>query len=90
MVKERKVTCVTALCYVSMLKINFASFIFRISPNIKDAALCTAVKMSNNQITWTQMLNVYMTTKSASEKDSAQSALTCSRDTSLLYKYDIY
>lgn len=59
----------------------------RISPDIKDAALCTGIKVSNNETTWQGVLNVYMTTKSASEKYSAQAALACSQDTSILYRY---
>ncbi|XP_060860635.1 glutamyl aminopeptidase-like [Metopolophium dirhodum] len=59
----------------------------RISPDIKDAALCTGIKVSNNVDTWKGVLNVYMTTKSASEKNSAQAALACSQDTMTLYKY---
>uniref|UniRef100_A0A2S2PB91 glutamyl aminopeptidase n=2 Tax=Schizaphis graminum TaxID=13262 RepID=A0A2S2PB91_SCHGA len=59
----------------------------RISPDIKDAALCTGIKLSNDTETWQGVLKVYMTTKSASEKNSAQSALACSKDTLILYKY---
>lgn len=63
--------------------------LIRISPDIKDAALCTGIKVSNNVDTWKGVLNVYMTTKSASEKNSAQAALACSQDTMILYKYAI-
>lgn len=64
-----------------------AALVNRISPDIKDAAFCTGIKVNNNTDTWRGMLNVYMTTKSASEKNSAQTALTCSQDTLVLYKY---
>jgi len=67
--------------------VSYYYFFIRISPEIKDAALCTGIKVSNNVDTWRGMLNVYKTTKSASEKNSAQSALACSKDTSILYEY---
>lgn len=67
----------------------FLFLLIRISPDIKDAALCTGVKVSNNEDTWKVVLNVYMTTKSVSEKNSAQAALACSQNTSILYKYAI-
>jgi len=51
--------------------------------------LCTGVKVSKNEDTWKGVLNVYITTKSASEKNSAQAALACSQDTLILYKYAI-
>lgn len=67
--------------------INFVFFFFfRVSPDIKDAALCTGVKLSNDTDVWRKVFDVYTTSKSASEKNSAQTALTCTRDTSLLYK----
>lgn len=64
-----------------------ALFACRISPEIKDATFCTGVRTYNDTETWKGMFNVYVTTKSASEKDSAQYALTCMEDTALLYKY---
>jgi len=67
----------------------FLLLLIRISPDIKDAALCTGIKVSNNVDTWKGVLNVYITTKSASEKNSAQAALACSQDTLTLYKYAI-
>lgn len=79
------------LCFL-VIGFNLSYFLFlliRISPDIKDAALCTGIKVSNNMDTWKGVLNVYMTTKSASEKNSAQSALACSQNTLTLYKYAI-
>lgn len=64
-----------------------ALFARRISPEIKDAAFCTGVRTYNDTETWKSMFKVYVTTQSASEKDSAQYALTCVEDTALLYKY---
>lgn len=63
-----------------------ALFARRISPEMKDASLCTGVRTYNDTETWRGMFKVYVTTESASEKDSAQYALTCVEDTALLYK----
>lgn len=66
---------------------HFSINAFRISPDIKDAAFCTGIRVSNSTDTWKGVFNVYVTTKSASEKNSAQTALTCAQDPLILYKY---
>jgi hypothetical protein len=85
-----KILCLLVISFnFKLFFITYFVFIFaiRISPDIKDAALCTGIKLSNDTETWQGVLKVYMTTKSASEKNSAQSALACSKDTLILYKY---
>lgn len=72
---------------LNMFLFIFYDYCSRISPEIKDAVFCAGVKVYNDTETWRGMFNVYVTTKSASEKNSAQYALTCIEDTMLLYKY---
>jgi len=60
-------------------------FIFRIPADIKDAAFCVGVKNSNSEV-WYSMLQVYVNSESASDRQSAQWALACSEDRILLSK----
>ncbi|VVC40906.1 Hypothetical protein CINCED_3A003082 [Cinara cedri] len=59
----------------------------KISPDIKDAVLCTGIRSKNSTESWMAMFNLYVNTQSGSEKDSAQTALTCTPNTVLLYQY---
>lgn len=77
----------TLLSYKKFIFVFNQCLYFRISPDIKDAALCTGIKFNGNESTWKGVLEVYMTTRSASEKDSAQSGLACSQNSTILYKY---
>ncbi|XP_025405726.1 aminopeptidase N-like isoform X2 [Sipha flava] len=57
-----------------------------IPADIKDAALCVGVKNGNSEI-WNDVLNVYINSESASDRQSAQYALGCSKDSTQLAKY---
>ncbi|XP_050519995.1 uncharacterized protein LOC126893642 [Daktulosphaira vitifoliae] len=63
-----------------------------IPADIKDVTFCMAVMHDKTSRTWERMLNLYVKTKSISEKDSAQTALTCTLVPELLNKtlYFIY
>ncbi|XP_050432744.1 uncharacterized protein LOC126840826 [Adelges cooleyi] len=58
-----------------------------IPADIKDAAFCVGVMASNMSATWDDMLDVYTSTNSISEKESAQTALTCTSNPRLLNRY---
>lgn len=51
----------------------------RIPANIKDAAFCVGVKNGDSEV-WNTILQVYVNSKSMSERQSAQWALACSTD----------
>lgn len=63
-------------------------FFLRIPADIKDAAFCIGVKNGNSEI-WNIILNVYINSKSASDRQSAQLALACTSDIVQLTKYII-
>lgn len=62
-------------------------FFFRIPTDIRDAAFCVGVRESNTTESWEQMFNLYTTTQSPSEKQSAQAALACTENRDLLSRY---
>lgn len=53
--------------------------LFRIPADIKDATLCTGVK-NGDSTTWNTVLQFYVNSNSASDRQSAQRALACSKD----------
>ncbi|XP_029348486.1 thyrotropin-releasing hormone-degrading ectoenzyme-like [Acyrthosiphon pisum] len=59
----------------------------KIPSDIRDAAFCVGVHITNKTSTWEQMLNLYKTTRSPSEKQSAQTAMACTEDDMLLSRY---
>lgn len=68
--------------------INESIFLFYSIPSdIRDAAFCVGIHITNETSTWEQMFNFYKNTSSSSEKQSAQTALTCTDDDSLLLRY---
>lgn len=61
---------------------------FRIPADIKDATFCTGIRLGAQNEDWDKMLNLYKSTTTYSEKESALKALTCSIDVGLLTKYE--
>jgi len=59
-------------------------YLYRIPPDIRDAAFCVGIHITNNTSTWEKMLDLYTTTRSPSEKQSAQTAMACTEDDVLL------
>ncbi|XP_025191838.1 aminopeptidase N-like [Melanaphis sacchari] len=59
----------------------------KIPTDIRDAAFCVGVHITNDISTWEQMFELYKTTRSPSEKQSAQTAMACTEDESLLSRY---
>lgn len=59
-------------------------FFYRIPTDIRDAAFCVGIHITNDTSTWEHMFDIYKTTKSPSEKQSAQTALACTEDDKLL------
>ncbi|KAF0715024.1 mucin-12-like isoform X6, partial [Aphis craccivora] len=59
----------------------------KIPSDIRDAAFCVGVHITNDTSTWEQMFDLYKTTRSPSEKQSAQTALACTEDDVLLSRY---
>lgn len=57
---------------------------FRIPSDIRDAAFCVGIHITNETSTWDEMFNLYKKTRSPSEKQSAQTALACTDDDQLL------
>ena len=62
---------------------------YRIPTDIRDAAFCVGVRITNDTTTWEQMFNLYKTTRSPSEKQSAQTAMACTEDDMLLSRLQI-
>lgn len=60
----------------------------RIPADIKDAAFCTGIKYGTEEGNWDKILELYKTTKSYSEKESALNALACTNDENILMKWD--
>lgn len=60
--------------------------LFRIPADIKDATLCTGVK-NGDSATWNTVLQLYVNSDSASDRQSAQRALACSKDELQLTKF---
>ncbi|VVC40908.1 Hypothetical protein CINCED_3A014501 [Cinara cedri] len=59
----------------------------KIPADIKDAAFCVGVKNSNDSSVFDKMFDVFTTTKTISEKFSAQAALACSTNKTQLNQY---
>jgi len=59
-------------------------YLCRIPSDIRDAAFCVGIYITNETSTWEQMFDVYTTTRSPSEKQSAQTAMACTEDDVLL------
>lgn len=60
--------------------------LYRIPADIKDAAFCVGVKYGRPEV-WDKILGVYVNSESASDRQSAQFALACSKDPVQLSKY---
>ncbi|XP_050432734.1 uncharacterized protein LOC126840818 [Adelges cooleyi] len=58
-----------------------------IPADIKDAAFCIGLQNSNTSENWEKLLNLYKTTKSAAERQSALMSLACTEDSDLLKKF---
>uniref|UniRef100_A0A2H8TGD8 Aminopeptidase N n=1 Tax=Melanaphis sacchari TaxID=742174 RepID=A0A2H8TGD8_9HEMI len=59
---------------------------YKIPADIRDAAFCVGVKYGDSEV-WNKVLDVYIRSESASDRQSAQSALACSKDLIQLSKY---
>lgn len=55
---------------------------------MKDVAFCVGVKYGDSKV-WDKILGVYVDSESASDRQSAQLALACSKDPTILSKYRI-
>lgn len=61
--------------------------LYSVPGDIRDAAFCAGVKTGNAD-DWHGMLDVYVNSASASDRQSAQLALACTNDSALLAKYN--
>jgi len=53
--------------------------VYSIPADIRDAAFCVGVKHGDLEV-WNSVLEVYVRSESASDRQSAQLALACSKD----------
>lgn len=63
---------------------KYKNTLYRIPTDIRDAAFCVGIHITNDTLTWEHMFDIYKTTKSPSEKQSAQTALACTENDKLL------
>jgi len=81
------------LTYITMVNVKGARvlyqsmflFVSSIPADIRDAAFCIGVKHGDSEV-WNNVLDVYVRSESASERQSAQLALACSKDQIQLLK----
>ncbi|XP_050434254.1 aminopeptidase N-like [Adelges cooleyi] len=59
----------------------------QIPADIKEASFCIGIRTSCTPATWVELFNLYKTSSSNAEKQALLTALTCTRDEQLLYKY---